>query len=296
MAKLLRVRDILLLTLAGIRDVAQELKDPMQIMSKSYEAMYGFIPKRYKRSNFLQVVNRGFKTGNIEKIVKGDKIYLRLTSAGQKRLYRDFPVLNLTKKWDKRWLIVVFDISEKSKSVRNNFRGKLKSLGFGMLQESVWISPLAIGEDMREFVSSIGLSENVFVMDISGFVLGNPKQLVRNIWNLDKLEENFLSLKTKINNLNQLIKTESDRINRNEAKRVKASRNKEKENVNRDNNRDNINKDNVDKDNINKDYINELLRKKRELMKRNLEFLVNFPALPHELLPQSLQNVFSILS
>lgn len=286
MGKLLRVRDVLLLTLAGIGDVAQELKDPMQIMAKSYEAMYGFIPRRYKRNNFLQTVNRSFKTGAIEKIVKNDEIYLRLTSAGKKRLHRDFPILNLTKKWDKHWLIVVFDISEKSKSVRNNFRGKLKNLGFGMLQESVWISPLSIEQDMREFINSIGLSEQVFVMEISGFVLGDPKQLVRNIWNLDKLEEDFLSLKTKIDNLNQLIENESDRINKSEAKRVEDSENEGKENAN---------EDHIGKDNSNKDYMNELLKKKREVMKGNLEFLVNFPPLPRELLPRSLQDVFSIL-
>ncbi len=283
MRKLLRARDIFLLTLAGIGDVAQELKDPMQIMGKSYEAMYGFIPKRYKRNNFLQTVNRSFRTGDIEKIIKNGEIYLRLTSAGKKRLHRDFPILNLTKKWDKHWLIVAFDISEKSKSIRNNFRGKLKNLGFGMLQESVWISPLSIGQDMREFINSVGLSEHVFVMEISGFVLGDPKQLARNIWRLDQLEKDYLHLENNIKTLNQFIKTESDRINKNEAKRVKDSRNKEKENAN---------KDNINKGNINKDYVNELLKKKREVMRNNLEFLVNFPALPSELLPKSLQNIF----
>src|SRR3989344_1609806 len=117
MGKLLRARDIFLLTLAGIGDIAQEIKDPMQIMGKSYENMYGFIPRRYKRNNFFQTVNRSFRTHDIEKIVKNDKIYLRLTSSGKKRLDRDFPILNLTKKWNRRWLIVVFDISEKSKSI-----------------------------------------------------------------------------------------------------------------------------------------------------------------------------------
>ena len=277
MGKLLRVRDIFLLTLAGIGDVADELKDPMQIMGKSYEAMYGFIPRRYKRNNFLQTVNRSFKTGDIEKVIKNDEIYLRLTSTGKKRLHRDFPILNLTKKWDRHWLIVVFDISEKLKSIRNNLRGKLKSLDFGMLQESVWISPLSIGQDMREFINSIGLSGQVFVMAISGFVLGDPKQLMRNIWHLDQLEEDYLCLKTKIDNLNQLIKTESDRIKNSEAKKVKDS---ETSNI----------------ASRNKIYLNELLRKKREEMKNNLEFLVNFPALPRELLPGSLQNVFSLLS
>lgn len=269
MGKLLRVRDILLLALAGIGDVAQEVRDPMQIMAKSYEAMYGFIPRRYKRSNFLQTVNRSFRTGDIEKIIKGDKIYLRLTSSGKERLCRDFPILNLTKRWDKHWLIVAFDISEKSKSVRNNLRRKLKNLGFGMLQESVWISPLSIGQDMREFINSIDLSRQVFVMEISGFVLGDPKQLVRNIWHLDKLEEDFFDLKTKINTLSRLIENKSDRINKSEAKKVE--------------------------DRKNSIYLNELLRKKRKAMGRNLEFLVNFPPLPRELLPKSLQNVFSLI-
>lgn len=270
MGKLLRIRDILLLTLAGIGDIAEEARDPMQIMGKSYEAMYGFIPKRYKRNNFLQTVSRSLRTSDIEKVIKNGQVYLRLTSTGKKRLYRDFPILNLTKKWDKNWVILIFDISEKSKSIRNNLRNKLKSISFGMLQESVWISPLSIGEDMREFINAMGLSQNIFVMEVSSFILGDPKQLVRSIWNLDRLEKEYLRLETKIENLNQLIKKESDRINKSEAKRVK--------------------------DYINKDYMNELLKKKREGMKNNLAFLVNFPPLPRELLPRSLQNIFSILS
>jgi phenylacetic acid degradation operon negative regulatory protein len=269
MGKLLRVRDILLLTFAGVGDIAEEVKDPMQIMGKSYEAMYGFIPKRYKRSNFLQTVSRSLRTGDIEKVLKNGDVYLRLTSTGTKRVHRDFPILSLTRKWDKRWVIVVFDISEKSKSVRNNFRNKLKSLGFGMLQESVWISPLAIGEDMREFIDSIGLSQNVFVMEVSGFILGDPKQLARSIWGLDRLEKEYVSLEEKVKHLNQLVKQESDRINKSEAK--------------------------TSKNNM-KDYVNELLKKKREIMRERLEFIANFPPLPHELLPKSLQNISFALS
>lgn len=265
MAKLLRARDLLLLTLAGIGDISNEVKDPLGLMSSSYEAMYGFVPRRYKRHNFSQLVNRNIKTGNIEKIIKDGKSYLRLTSAGKSNIFRDFPILSLTKKWDKKWVIVVFDIEEKSKSVRNNLRNKLKSLGFGMLQESVWISPLSIGEDMREFIHSIGLSGHVFVMDISGFILGNPKQLARSIWNLDRLENEYIGLEEKVDHLNQLIKEESDRINKSEA-------------------------------GVGKDKMYDLLRKKRVIARKKLEFVANFPPLPRELLPKVIQNIFSILS
>lgn len=261
MGKLLRVRDVLFLTLAGIGDIAEEARDPLSLVSSAYESMYGFIPKRYKRHNFLQLINRNLKTGNIERIIKDDKAYLRLTPAGRSNIARDFPILNLTRKWDKRWVIVVFDISEKSKSIRNNFRNKLRSLGFGMLQESVWISPLSIGEDMREFVNSIGLSEYVFVMEVSGFILGDPKQLVRRVWNLDSLEKECISLEIKIESLNQLIKNESDRINKSEAA-------------------------------IGRDKMYELLRKKRMIARKKLEFIANFPPLPYELLSKNLQNIF----
>ena len=87
-------------------------------------------------------------------------------------------------------------------------------------------------------------------MEISGFVLGDPKQLVRSIWNLDKLEEDYSSLKTKIDHFNQLIENESDRVKKNEANKVKDSKNRI--------------------------YLNELLKKKREAMGNNLEFAVNF--------------------
>ena len=264
MGKLLRIRDVLLLTLAGIGDVAQEIKDPMQIMGKSYEAMYGFIPNRYKRSNFLQMVRRNLKTGNIEKVIKNGEVYLRLTVRGTKNLHRDFPILNLTKKWDKRWVIVVFDISEKSKSIRNNLRNKLKSLGFGMLQKSIWISPLSIKEDMREFIDSIGLSEYVFVMEVSGFILGNPKELVRRVWNLDSLEKEFLDIKLKIEEINQLVRIESDRIKKREAKVISK-------------------------------YIYNLERRKREATREKLKFMVRFPPLPKQLLPTSLRNLFHIV-
>lgn len=261
MRKLLRSRDILFLILAGIGDLAEEVKDPLHLLSSSYESMYGFVPRRYKKSNFLQTVSRNLKTHDIEKIVKDGKVYLRLTSVGKKKVYRDFPILNLTRKWNRHWVIVVFDIEEKTKLIRNKFRKKLRSLGFGMLQRSVWITPLDIGEDMKEVIDSIGLTKNAFVMGVSGFIFGDPKELVKKIWHLEDLEEEYIRIKRRIEGVNQLIKNANDRIKKSEAK----VRNK---------------------------YIYDLARKKREAMREYLEFIVQLPSLPRELVPTSLRDLF----
>ena len=260
MKKLLRPKDILFLTLAGIGDVMEEARDPLQLMSAAYSNMYGFIPRRYKRHNFLQVVGRSLRTGDIEKVVKDGEVYLRLTSAGKNKVKRDFPVANLVKKWNKRWTLLIFDIEEKSRIVRDTLRSKLRNIGFGMLQESVWITPLPIGEDVWELIESIGLGNDVFVMEVFALRLGSPKELARKIWHLDKFEEEYFKLKKEIEVVNQLIKKSNDRYNKQEAKtplEVKIS-----------------------------DHSYRLKNKKRLLMKRYLELIISLPPLPRELLPQ----------
>ena len=97
MKKLLRTRDVLLLGLSGALDLFEEIREPLQLVSKSYESMYGFVPSKYKRSNFNHLVWRNIKTGYIEKIEKQGEIYIRLTSQGNKKIVRDFPFLSFSK-------------------------------------------------------------------------------------------------------------------------------------------------------------------------------------------------------
>lgn len=278
MRKLLRPKDILLLILAGAGDVTEEIKDPLHAMSFAYKNMYGFIPRRYKKHNFLQMVGRSLRTGDIEKVEKNGKAYLRMTSVGKSKVKRDFPVTNLTKHWNGHWTILIFDIEEKSRVVRDRLREKLRRIGFGMLQESVWITPLPIGEDMWEFIESIGLKNHVFIMEVLALRLGSPKELARKIWHLDKYEEEYFKLKTEIDSINQLITTYNDRYNKREAKTANTGLMKRK----------------MMKGKLARPASPNLYRlktKKRILMRGLLEFIISLPPLPRELLPNSFKDL-----
>jgi DNA-binding transcriptional regulator PaaX len=270
MKKLLKPKDILLLTLAGIGDLMQEVKDPLHTMSLAYKNMYGFVPRRYTRSNFIQMVGRSLKTGDIEKVEKDGKFYLRLTSAGRNKARRDFPLTRLTRKWNKRWIIVSFDISEKTKQVRDRFRDKLESIGLGMLQESVWITPLPIGKDIGEFIESIGLIREVFVMEVSSLIFGDSKAIARKVWHLDKLEEQCDGIQEEVDMINQLITNSRGRDMEQEAKLSSNAK-------------------------LSSSYVYKLEQKKRSLMKRYLEIVVSIPALPAELLSLTLQKGLKLL-
>ncbi|MBI4066504.1 hypothetical protein HY411_02195 [Candidatus Gottesmanbacteria bacterium] len=201
MRKLLKPGDVLVLGLAGALDVFEEVKDPFGIMAQGCKALYGWVPSRYRRHNFSRLLGRQLKTGDIEKVVKGDDVYLRLTSTGKERIVRDFPLFSLANKpWDKRWRVVIFDIAEINRNTREALRDKLRELGFGMLQESVWITPHDVSLDMREFLEHYELDDAAFVLEVSAVLAGDQERLVRKVWNLDNLEEAY---RTVINEVKQ---------------------------------------------------------------------------------------------
>lgn len=212
MKKLIRPQDILLLSLAGIGDLFQELSDPLMIIGKSYENVYGFVPRRYRRQNFLRSVNKSLKTGYIEKIEKNGETYLRLTTQGDKKIHRDFSLVALSKKkWDKKWRVVFFDIEEVSKRTRNRLRSKLKELGFAMLQKSVWITPHDITIDLNESLVEMGLDQFVFIIEGKALLAGDAEEMVWKIWKLDDLSKKYEEIEKKINKLKQLSSTLDDR-------------------------------------------------------------------------------------
>ena len=97
MKKLLKPVDILKLGMAEALDIFEELNDPLGLMSRGCELLYGWVPPRYQKRNFSRVLLRSLKTGDIRKVVKNQEVYLRLTSQGKEKLKRDFPLLVFSK-------------------------------------------------------------------------------------------------------------------------------------------------------------------------------------------------------
>lgn len=201
MRKLLRPQDILLLGLANALDVFEEVRDPLHLLSNSYKAMYGWVPKRYKRKNFAHLVWRSLKAGYIEKIEKNGEIYIRITPQGNEKNKRDFSMIAFQKKsWDKKWRVVIFDIEEINKNVRERLRNKLKELGFGMLQESVFITPHDILKDFSEFVESSNLADYVYLLEVSQIIVGDERELANRIWKLDEINNKYAGIIKEIQN------------------------------------------------------------------------------------------------
>lgn len=182
---MLTIGEHILLFLAEVWDLLDAIPSQRQIMI-SLQNLGNTMP--YKRSSLASALHRKLQTGEIERVEKNGKVYFRLTTQGRGRLARDFPLARFGgEKWDGRWRVVIFDIPEENKVVREEVREKLKELGFGMLQKSVWLTPFKLEEDLTNFLAAKRLSPYVLVMVVKELWVDDEQELASKIWKLDRL-------------------------------------------------------------------------------------------------------------
>lgn len=227
MRKFLKPKEILLLGLANLLDAAEEIQDPFRLMSSSYKNMYGFVPTRYRKHNFYQLVSRSLRTRFIEKIEKDGEIYIRITTEGKKTIQRDFPMLLLqNRKWDRKWRIVMFDVEEINKKVRDRLRRKLRELGFGMLQRSVFISPHDIVKDFSEFAENEGINDYLYLLETHRLIIGDEREFANKVWGLEELNKKYKDIIDEIDRINNsYMISNSDRVKKSDGKKEEKMRN-----------------------------------------------------------------------
>lgn len=102
---------------------------------------------------YKELYNTVFRLADLELIKKEPakgEIVLTITPDGEKSLKRNTP------KRDGVWKLVIFDISEKQKYVRVVLRAKLKALHFKKWQNSIWVSPYELDEEIERELKDLG--------------------------------------------------------------------------------------------------------------------------------------------
>ena len=189
MSKKFRFRDQILLSLAFLGDEFFKVVQPYSFQMKK---LAGILPSDYPLTNFKKNFYLMLKTEEIERVVKNGQPYLRLSNRGKKIITRDFSLIALQNKpWDGYWRIIAYDVPEKYKKTRYLLQQELQTLGFGMMQKSIYISPHDLAEDIQEYLESNHLSDFAFVSVAKRIFGKSNRVLAWEVWNLEKLEEKY---------------------------------------------------------------------------------------------------------
>lgn len=154
---------------AGILGIAAVAPNTLRVLDLFYDkkkSKYDIYKKRYYVNTALdRLRNRGL----IEFKKENEKTFVRLTNKGAGELLRyqlQETVIKKPKIWDKKWRVIIFDIKEKRRFVRDEFRNELVNLGFLKLQNSVWVHPYDCEEIIIMLKSYLQIGKDILYMNV----------------------------------------------------------------------------------------------------------------------------------
>lgn len=155
--------------IAGVLSVGLVAPNVLSTMDK-----LGLLPKARQKEYISSSASKLAKRGLLE-FGRG---HYRLTKEGERTLrlweIADYK-LNKPKHWDKKWRVVIFDIPEKKKKVRDQVRNLFVSAGFERLQDSVWVYPYDCEDIVGLLKTDFGISRDVLYMIVDE--IENDKRL-----------------------------------------------------------------------------------------------------------------------
>lgn len=125
----------------------------------------------------------------------------KLTKEGWKRLKKMLPQYKKPSDWDGKWYIVTFDIPEASRKRRDAFRERLKRLGFGKLQASVWISPLNYLANIESLVKFYHMENWVIPSATDKLGRETSEELAERVWPLERINQRYEDFISECKNL-----------------------------------------------------------------------------------------------
>lgn len=138
-------------------------------------------------------VSRMMKQGLLQSERKGNKSYYQLTDSGvsqfdeaARRIYKLHPL-----EWDRKWRVIMYNIPEEKRQVRDELRKELQWSGFGNLSNGCWISPNNFKNEVNLLISKYQIEEYVHLFLSENIVLHSDFSLVEKCWPLQEIAERY---------------------------------------------------------------------------------------------------------
>lgn len=144
------------------------------VMPGALVALKPFMRKSrpFERHDVDRALKRLIRNGCVEEIVRGRTVRYQITDRGREYLMRcELACAEFAppRKWDGKWRLVVFDITENRRYLRDNLRGHLLRLGLYPIQKSVWLFPYPCDDLVRLIKVDLGLGRNVQYFTVGKF-------------------------------------------------------------------------------------------------------------------------------
>jgi len=160
--------------------ISKDKNVPLKELLKIYD--YRGYSTNSIRNTLSKLKKENFVISNTRGTYTVTELGLRLVEGiNEKHIFYD-------KKFDGNWCVVLVQVPEKERKKRDAFRTAAQDLGFGILQNGVYISPWDHRKKIEKITNMLNLKGHVTL--IEGAILQEPiiPSKAYAIWHLDKIE------------------------------------------------------------------------------------------------------------
>lgn len=182
--KILSISKDILLTIGMVGFVATATFSGNAIQLLKHTSI-GQRKSKIKNYELNKYVKRLMDRNLLKVYLKNDIEYLGITQKGKSLLFK-YKLEGLKnvkpRKWDKKYRVVIFDISENVRGIRDKLRVMIKGFGFIQLQQSVWIYPYPCKDIIELLKNYLCINNEIIYMTVDS--VENDKWL-KDIFKLD---------------------------------------------------------------------------------------------------------------
>lgn len=156
------------------------------------DKLFLWTPPGYSRKKYRGLVARMVREGYVQQVLVEGRPNFRLTGTGRKHLMMLKPVLKqVDQAWDGFWRVLIFDVAEKQRRLRDLLRRQLIKMDFGCLQNSTYISPYDYSKEFLSYLDLKALGSRVYLLESKQKYLGEAKKLAEKVWGIEAIANRY---------------------------------------------------------------------------------------------------------
>lgn len=100
--------------------------------------------------------------------------------------------------WDRVWHLVIFSFPNAKQNKRDELTKFLQSLGYGILNKGVWISPYDFSKEISQKVGSLQISEYIHLLSAQPEKEQKDSSIESSVWEISLFRQRYEALMHKI--------------------------------------------------------------------------------------------------
>lgn len=162
-----KVKDILILLGAGVFLTGSLIMPGLPLVLKPFiDEKRRRDEKEWEKYNFYNL-RKLIKRLQAQKVVEIVGEEVRITDKGRQKILKyNLEQMELKRKTDGKWRVIIYDVANLKKYQRDNFRIILEKLQFLRLQESVYLTPFVCDKEIEYLREVFDVGNEVLVLKV----------------------------------------------------------------------------------------------------------------------------------